>query len=142
MKKLLLSLVIVAVAGVAMAAPRSPVNTPRDQRGEGAYPGYGGYSAKRNSATAEDIVCAGRCLLHALIVNTGHDASTLLVRDTSVSGQGGVQNTKLLLPYRAVNTAPRHEPIVLDMLLDSGISVTLSSVSKGEEVTVIYLDLD
>jgi hypothetical protein len=137
-------LAVVAVLGlVANSFAISPTSVPtrRDQKGEGANPLYGGYSHMRNSATSEMVVCSGRCLLAAVVLGTGPTTSTLTIRNSSVAdGSGAI----VIRPrFEVANSGYGQNPNPpLPILLDKGITATLSSISAGEEVTVEYLDLD
>ena len=140
MKKILgLTALIAAMTVPAYAGPGS-VNVRKDQSNNPVDYMSGGYLHKRNSATAEMLVCSGRCLLAGIIVNTGVSTTFLRIRNTSTEGGDGA----LVLEHRysQVNTIPGGNPIVLPILLDKGIAIKLSSVTGAEEATVLYLDLD
>ena len=140
--KLLLSLALLVVAGVAVAAPPGSVNVRKDQNGNPAHPFYGGYSSIRNSATAAMQVCTGRCLLRAILMNTGLDTVHVRIVDSSVRGDNADTELKAIIPFKALQTAPFAMPLELNLLMEKGIIVKLSGASNGEEVTVIYQDLD
>lgn len=113
---------------------------PNDAAGNAALPENAGWMHKRQSATAEMLVCEGKCILGAIILNTGATSSEVRVRNTSVGNGTGV----LVLQHRfqIVNTSPGNNPIAKPILLDKGITTSLTSVSAGEEITVLYRDLD
>jgi hypothetical protein len=142
MKKLIYSFLVLSFAGSAFAAV-SPngVVTPRDQRGEAAHPLYGGYANTRVTATTSEIVvCSGRCVLAAMILNTAPVASQVRIRNSSVANGVGVLAIKH--NYNPVNTEPGNNPIRLPMFLDKGITVQLTASGAQEEVEVLYLDMD
>jgi len=134
------ALVVVGLVGNALAASHR-VNSPRNQRGEEPHPLYGGYEYKFNSATAEMIVCTGRCLLAGIIMNTGPAGTEIRVRNSSVV-DGTTGSYALIYPFRVHNSEPGNNPIRLPMLFSNGITVKLNAASTGEAVTVLYLDLD
>lgn len=144
MKKITtLSLMVMSLlsASVALAISPNNVKVPKNDRGQEAYSDNVGWLHVRDSATSELVVCSGKCLLRAVILNTGPATSRLQIRNTSVADGSGV----LVLGdhhFQVINTAPGNNPIAAPILLDKGISVTLSSVSAGEEVTVEYRDLN
>ena len=133
-------LVSVGLVGAAFAAPHK-VNTPRNQRDQEPSVYYGGYQWIRNSATAEMIVCSGRCLLAALITSSGPEGSELRVRNSSVV-DGTTGSYALIHRFSSRNTEPGNNPIRYPMVFSNGITVKLNAASTGEEVTVLYLDLD
>jgi hypothetical protein len=136
-----LALVISGISTAFAAKNPASVSVPVNQRGEEAYPDNAGWLHMRNSATSEMVVCSGRCLLRAIILSTGPSTTQLTIRNSSVADGAGAQ----VLPFiRFVNpnTQPGENPIPAPILLDKGITATLSSVSAGEEVTVEYRDLD
>lgn len=142
--KALLALTVVLALPVLASAGPGLVNVRRDQNGFPVDPRNGGYLHMRNSGTSEMIVCSGRCLLAGILMSTGPSSTFITVRNTSVA-QG---NGALVLPrytrFAQVNTQPGSNNLLPTggILLDKGISVTLSSVSADEDVTVLYLDLD
>ena len=131
---------VVGLVGSAFAFPHK-VNTPRNQRDQEPHPFYGGYSWVYNSATAEMLVCSGRCLLAGLIMNTGPATTEVRVRNTSVI-DGTAARLAMIYPFRNHNSEPGNNPIRLPMLFSNGITVKLNAASTGEAVTVLYLDLD
>lgn len=139
-----LSLALVAVVGLSALAlaAKSPnnVETPRNQMGQEAHPENAGWLHKRQSATAEMIVCEGRCLLKALILNTGPRTTEVRVRNSSVANGAGALVIKH--KFEQVNTAPGNNPIAAPILLDKGITVSMTAASTEEEVEVLYRDLD
>jgi hypothetical protein len=144
MKKLILGLTALALLVSAVPAGAYPdrVNARLDQKGQPVDPRYGGYSHMRNSSTGEMGVCSGRCLLAGVMLGTAPNGSPvqLVLRNTSVANASGAIIARI--PLVSVNTQPGLNPIGLPILLDKGITATLTSASNGEEVTVLFLDLD
>ena len=136
----LAGLAVVGLVGSAFALPHK-VNTPRNQNDQEPNPGYGGYQWVRNSATAEMLVCSGRCLLAGIIASTGPDGSEIRVRNTGVI-DGTAARLAFIASFNPQNTAPSGNMVPYPMLFENGIAVKLSAASTGEEVTVLYLDLD
>lgn len=137
------SLSLVLVVALAAAAPSFALRnekTVRDQKGEQAHPLSAGFTHMRQSATGELIVCSGRCLLAGLILNTGPRSTEVRIRNSSVANGAGALVLKH--KFEQVNTAPGNNPIVLPIILDKGITVSLTAASTEEEVTVLYEDLD
>lgn len=141
-KKLLLGLLALAVAVPSFAKVHN-VNTPRDQRGAAADPRYGGYLHKRNSGTAEMLICSGRCLLAGMSMGTAASTANALIRNTSVIGDAGAGWGALvfgpIMFSPNINTSGDTINVIpLPVLLDKGITLTLSA----GDATVFYLDLD
>lgn len=138
----LIGLIALGLAAPAVAAVNpSSVIVPLNQRNEEAFPENVGYLHMRNSATSEMIVCTGRCLLKAILMSTGPISSYVTLRNTSVA-QGNGAKVIDLLAFNPLNTGPAGGRIELGILLEKGISATLSSVSNNQEITVLYRDLD
>lgn len=142
MKNIALALIAsVVLSGSALAAKNpSTVDTPRGSTGAEAHPWNAGYLHKRNSATAEMLVCSGRCLLAGIILNTGAATTGVIVRNTSTEEASGA--IVLVHRFSINNSEPGNNPIRLPILLDKGIAVKLESVSAGEAATILYRDLD
>lgn len=141
-KKLLLGLLALSVAVPSFAKVHN-VNTPRDQRGNEANPMYGGYLHKRNSSTAEMLICSGRCLLAGMIMGTASSVSFASIRNTSVVGSAGDGYGALVFGHFMfspnLNTSGESANVIpLPVVLDKGITLTLSA----GDATVFYLDLD
>lgn len=133
-------LVVVGLVGSGFAAAPHKVNTPRNQRDQEPNPYYGGYSWVRNSSTTEMLVCSGKCLLAAILRNTGASSTEVRVRNSGlIDGTAG--SYALIYPFSATNSEPGGNPIRLPMVFSSGITVKLTSTSLGEEVTVLYVPL-
>lgn len=135
------ALLLAGVVASSFAAKAAPREVPNDHQGKAiGHPLYGGYAHMRNSATGEMVVCSGKCLLSALILNTGPGTSKVTVRNTSVNdGSGAIV---FVHRFTTSNSEPGNNPVRLPILLDKGISVTLSAASTEEEATALYLDLD
>jgi hypothetical protein len=142
--KSLVLVAIVAVGSLALAANAAepkPRVVPRNQIGAGADPLYGGFLHMRNSGTDEMVVCSGRCLLAAIIMGTGPNTTKLTVRNSSVADGSGA--TVLYSKFLQSNSQAAVVPLPpLPILLDKGITATISGVNSAEEVTVLYIDMD
>lgn len=141
MKKLISFVVLSLVASSAMA-DTFVANTAKNQRGEEVRAEYGGYDARRVYATDEVVVCSGRCVLAGIISNTGPATTVISVYDTSVTGALAAAEMKLLSNFDATQTGSAPNRVTKPMRFTKGISVKLSSVSAGESITVLYVDLD
>lgn len=137
----LLALVVGMAASAMAAVPK--VNTPRDQRGDGAFSDYAGYSHMRNSGSSEMIICSGRCLLKAILMSTGPSTSYISVRNSSVAqGNGALVLPRYTRFFQVASGPGSNNPVSHPILLDKGITVTLSAITSDEDVTVLYLELD
>lgn len=142
MKTLSLTLAaVVLMAGSALAAKNpSLVETPNNQHNMEGHPLNVGYLHSRwVNSSGENAVCSGRCLLAAIIVNTGPLTSMVTLRNTSVANATGA--IVLRHKYTVQNSVPGANPIAFPILLDKGITVTINNAGE-EEVTVLYRDLD
>lgn len=144
--KTIKTLSLVALVALGLLAPayaaKSPVavEVPVNQFGQEAWADNVGWLHKRNSSTAEMLVCSGRCLLKAVILNTGPLTTKLTLRNTSV--ENGTGAIVLIHRFAPGNTTPGNNPIPAPILLDKGITMTLSAASTEEEVEVLYRDMD
>jgi hypothetical protein len=140
MTKKLMSLGLVALVGtlasVGWAGPNRP--TPSDKRGNPMQ--VVSYDWTRKTASAESVICTGRCLLGGVIMGTAPQLSWLQIRDTSVANGTGAIFAKI--PF---STAPQNNVFAWPQqptLFTYGISAQFNLITSGEEVTVLYLDLD
>lgn len=146
----LLSLVLVSVVlgGTVARADTFVANTAKNQRGEEVHPLYGGYSHTRVAAAgvaASQVVCTGRCVLAGLIPSTGGAGSSIRIFDTSVAALAGNMvdgNLALSALFGTLDTSVAINRVPLPMRFANGITVQLNSVAEGQNVTVLYVDLD
>lgn len=149
MKKLISLALISVVLGLNVAkADTFVANTAKNQRGEEVRSDYGGYDSTRVAASgvaASQVICTGRCILAGLIPSTGAAGSEMRFYDTSVAGlAGNMVNGRLALTAEFVqlNTSVAINRIPKPIRFVNGITVQLNSVAAGENVTVLYVDLD
>lgn len=142
MKKLI-SFVVLSLMASSVMADTFVANTAKNQRGEEVRADYGGFDAKRVYATDEIVICTGRCVLAGVLPSTGAAATIAYFYDTSIAGALSAAELKYYSNFDTSQTGTAatragHKP----MRFTKGISVKLSSVSAGESVTVLYVDLD
>ena len=137
----LVAALVLGLNGVAGAVSKSGVY-PTNQRGDVAHPLYGGYDSTRVATTTEYVVCVGKCLLGGLIMSTGATSSRMFVYDTAIAGTAATARRLVNIPFAPAQTESARERVDKPIRFYNGISVDLSSVSAGEEVEVLYLDLD
>lgn len=142
MRKVLALLLAVAVLGSAATADAvQKRNVPRDQNDNPiASPWYGGYQYFRATASAEVMVCSGRCLVAALIMSTGPSTMALILRDTA---QANTSATAIgPIRFEADGTGARLPVIHLPVVFTNGISADLNGETADSAVTILFLDLD
>ena len=144
--KNVLSLVVAVVMGLAVFANAAPKRQfPSQKDGSAvAHPLYGGYSSFTETDATESLFCTGKCLLAGFYRSTGAAGSHVEIRDTDVISSSDLSQLVHPRAYFAtlesdyVGTNPMNFPV----LATNGLSIKLNSVSAGEHVTVLYLDLD
>lgn len=106
------------------------------------HPGAVGKSYARLASTSGSVVCTGKCLLFDVLITSGVSGNnyvTIADTYTADSVDGLVFKAPFVGPgSRALSMGSNAFPVTFNY----GISVDLSSVANGEEVTVIYKDLD
>lgn len=146
MKKFLsLALVSVILGAGVVRADTFVANTAKNQRGLEVNPEYGGFDATRIAwSGAETMICTGHCVLRALILGTGAAGQEVYVFDTAVANGANIGGTYMKLKARFYSdTQPaRSDLIPVGLRFNNGISIRLSSVANGEQVTVGTVDLD
>ena len=138
MKKFL-ALGLIAALGIAQAYAGAVRNLP--QKEGGGYQEVPNYDHDYKATAAEELVCTGKCLLHALIFDTGSAPNDgyITVRDTDTADGGGTNAFPIIYFDTGSDEGPKK---VFDAVLVNGISVELSSVGNGQAVTTLYIDLD
>lgn len=128
------------VAGFALSAHARPGvaayngNPAPDMRGIGA-------DVFISSATAEQLVCTGRCLLLGLQRGTGPVGTHILIRNTSTI-DGALTNRCIPFVHFQPDTGAHDNVLSFPVICNKGITVSMNSVSNGEVVGVLYIDLD
>ena len=131
------SLVVLGTASLAFALRNE--KTVRDQNNAQAMVDYAGYSNSRVADPGEHIVCSGRCVLSAIIRNTG-PYTRITVRNSSVAQGNGVIAVENF--FSPTNSGAWVNSIPAPLIFTKGITVTLGTTVNGEQVTVLYEDLD
>ena len=150
MKKLLGIALVLGVLGSGMVAKADTfvANTAKNQRGAEVHPDYGGYDSTRVATAgvgSAQVVCTGRCILAGLIPSTGAAGSAMYFYDTSVAALAGnmvAARLALSAPFGPLETSVAINRVPRPIRFTNGITVQLNSVSAGESVTVLYVDLD
>jgi len=135
------ALVLSVVYGVNAARSFSVWNVAVDQNSNAlSHPGFEGKSFANFASTTESAVCTGKCLIYDIIMSTG--AGDLTVYDSTTTtlptGHAIFASFGFTASPVAMSAASGGFPIVTH----HGIAVDLSSVAGGEEVLIVYKDLD
>lgn len=143
MKKLISLLLLSSMLGVSAKADTFVAHVSKDQFGRAASAEYAGYNVTRVYATDEVVVCTGRCVLAGVLPSTGAAATLMSFYDTSVAGALAAAELKYFSNFDTSQTGTAttrgaHKP----MRFHKGISAKLSSISAGESVSVLWVDLD
>lgn len=139
---------LVLSASMVAQADTWVANTAKNQRGEETRSDYGGYDSTRVAAAgvaASQVICTGRCILAGLIPSTGAAGSEMRFYDTSVAGLAGnmvVGRLALTTQFPATETNVAYPRVTRPLRFVNGITVQLNSIGAGENVTVLYVDLD
>ena len=144
MKKNISILLVAVVLGLSGSAGAVTQRSfPQDKRGAPvAHPLYGGYAYSYRNTASEAVVCTGKCLLAGLIMSTGATTTFLRIRDTGTADGAGSSLVPAIYYRVQPDTGNVANPIVLPVLANNGISIQANTMSNGETVTVLYLDLD
>jgi hypothetical protein len=143
--KNIIALGLTLVMGFAALASAGPVQrtVPKDSDGKAiGHPLYGGYSFYYLDSTTERQICSGRCLLAGLYRGSGAATSFLDVRNTAVLGNTASGTLVWRGLFATTDSGMHANPITLPVLLNTGLTAKISSVSGNERVTVVYIDLD
>jgi len=132
---------LVAVVGQPASATKRR-EAPQGPQGSFMHPLYSGYDYAYLSNTTEKLVCTGTCLLHAVIMGTGAIATGVLFRDTDTADNGNVILMVPELHFSVTASSGNLQRVEIGLVTNNGIAVDLTSVSAGEDITVLYLDLD
>jgi hypothetical protein len=143
MKKLISLFLLSSMLGVPAMADTFVAHVSKDQFGRAASAEFAGYNVTRIYSATEAIVCTGRCVLAGVLPSTGAAATLVSFYDTSVAGALAAAELKYFSNFDTSQTGTAttragHKP----MRFSKGISVKLSSVSAGESVSVLWIDLD
>jgi len=134
--------VVMGTGTLAYAVPKRSFPAQKDGSAV-AHPLYGGYSSFTEVDATESLFCTGKCLLAGIYRSTGATSTFIEIRDTDVTASSVLD--LLVYPRSYFGTRETdyiHSPVMLPVLATKGLSIKLSSVSSGEHVTVLYLDLD
>lgn len=143
MKKLISLFILSSMLGVSAKADTFVAHVSKDQFGRAASAEFAGYNVTRVYATDEVVVCTGRCVLAGVLPSTGAAATIAYFYDTSVAGALAAAELKFYTNFDTSQTgtaATRNG--TKPMRFHKGISAKLSSVSAGESVSVLWIDLD
>lgn len=133
---------LVGLSGVAKA-DTLVAHTARNQRGAEVHPLFAGFAATRIAEVPEQMVCTGHCVLGGLVMGTGNAGQEVYLFDTGAAHGAAVGGTYMKLKQRFYfDTQPARDRVPLPIRFNNGISIRLSSIAAGEQVTVLYLDLD
>jgi hypothetical protein len=117
----------------------------QSERGnEVLHPGAMLKDYSRFSSVTEALICTGKCAIFDVIMTSGADGAYAVISDTTaVNGTGAAIVGKMEfdgtgIPKSLAAGNPNAFPIVTKL----GITADLSSVAAGEEILIIYKDLD
>ena len=133
------TLASIGMAGDWVKKVSKVLRTPDGQ--EIAHPGAMAKSYTRLASATGVVVCTGECLLFDVILTSGASSSYAVIENT------GTAESLDAVVFKAKFSGST--PVALSngsnafpILFDTGITADLSSASAGEEITVIYKDLD
>lgn len=136
-------LVVLGLAVAPVRADNSTLDTPKSEKGGEVDPLYGGWKYARVASTSESLICTGRCAIGGVYMSTGANSTRLRVRDTITADNTTVMTTNILppMPFSQDQTTARGNKVDRAPRSNNGLAASLSSVSAGEEVIILYIDL-
>ena len=138
-------LALFAFAGFGYTAIRKVmVNVLQADSGrEILHPGAALKSYANFASTTEAVICTGRCVLFDVILASGADGAYATIRDSATAdGSGPVILSKMEFDGSGSGALSVGNPNAFPIVSNLGITLDLSSTAGGEEVLVIYKDLD
>ena len=113
-----------------------------DRDNEILHPGAMLKSKYYFSSTDEAQVCTGKCAIYDIITASGADGAYAIVYD-SAPATAGTTYVFSKLEFDGTGIAKGlGSPNAMPFVTTNGLSLDLSSVAAGEQVLVIYKDLD
>lgn len=134
---------LMGVISAAHADSRS-ILTPYNQSGQEAHPWYGGASYKVISTAQEVHVSSKPCVFYGLVMSTGAVGSYAVVRDTDASNGNGLKVFDRI-PFSVSGSTSYNSEVGwlrFPVRFTKGLTVELNSVTAGERVTAIYMDVN
>ena len=149
MKKLLLSVFAIGllVTGYAFKteaiiyAKNAFAVMQSDRGNEILHPGAMPKSYARFSSTTEAVICTGKCAIFDVIFTSGADGAYAVLRDTVAVDATGIP-LMLKAEFDGTGIAKGLPSNGLPFVTTIGLTADLSSVSGGEELLILYKDLD
>ena len=152
MKNLKKSLVLLlTLAFVPVMVTAKSVRIPHDPQRQIDGVCNGGADVFREANTTESLICTGHCVLCGFIMSTGANTTRMLIRNTGTADSASTLANALdgalaLGPvyFQVIDTGANRmwkfpSPIIFD---SGGISVYIDASGSGENVSLLYLDLD
>lgn len=107
------------------------------------HPGAAMKSYKNFASTTEAVVCTGRCALFDVIQASGADGAYAILRDSATADGSGLPIvSKMEFDGTGHGALAIGNSNAFPIVTNLGITVDLSSTAGGEEVLIVYKDLD
>lgn len=108
------------------------------------HPGFDIKTFARFASVTEASICTGKCLVYDMILHSGADGAYAIVYDSAPATAG---TTTLIGKLEFDGTGKptslaAGNPNAFPFVTTRGLGMDLSSVTAGEEVSILYKDLD
>lgn len=151
MKKLLLTAVAIGLLVTGYAFKTEAVVYAKnvfgvmqsDRGNEILHPGAMVKSKYYFSSTTEAQVCTGKCAIFDIVRASGADGAYAVIYDSAPATAGTTTIfAKMEFDGTGIPRGLEANPNALPFVTTNGLSVDLSSVAGGEELLILYKDLD
>ena len=100
-------------------------------------------SYARFSSTTEAVICTGKCLIYDVIMASGADGAYAILSDTiAVNGTGDKIFAKAEFDGTGIPKSYFGASKGVPFMTERGLALDLSSVGAGEELLILFQDLD
>lgn len=107
------------------------------------HPGAMVKSKYRFSSTDEAQVCTGKCMVFDIVRASGADGAYAIIYDSAPATAGTTTIfAKMEFDGTGIPRGLEVNPNAMPFVTTNGLAVDLSSVSGGEELLILYKDLD
>lgn len=116
----------------------------QSERGqEVLHPGAMAKSYSRFASVTDAVICTGKCMVFDVLLTSGVAASYAVLVDSNATSNASATIVSAL-HFNGTTTVSlaAGNPNAFPIVTTYGIGLDLSSVSAGEEVLVLYKDLD
>lgn len=146
--KLLIAITLGLSLGYGIQAARSfpsinGITTDASTGKSVSHPGFDIKQFSRFASVTEASICSGKCLIYDVLLTSGVAASYAILYDSAPATAG---TTVIVSALHFNGTTPvslaAGNPNAFPIATTRGLGIDLTSVSAGEEVLVLYKDLD